>query len=62
MKTKVVKDEVKDEKNVDCDLIKQDFVNCKSMRMSRRTFVRMTGAAVGAMALGRFGFRMAAAA
>jgi spore coat protein A len=58
MESNVVKEEVIDEKDVCSDVIniKQDSVNRESMRMSRRTFVRVTGATLGALALGGIGF------
>ncbi len=63
MKNKIIKDKVTDGKDVGNEVIKQDILNGEcSMRMSRRTFVKVTGAAVGALALGRFGFRTAEAA
>lgn len=62
MKSKTIKDEAKNEKDVTCDVIKADILNSESMRMSRRRFVQITGATIGALALGRFAFRPAFAA
>ena len=62
MKTKEVKDEVADEKDIICDDVKKEFLNRESIRMSRRTFVKMAGVTAGALAFGRFGIHTAAAA
>lgn len=49
-------------KDVTCDIIKQDSLNRESIRMSRRTFMKVVGVTAGALAFGVVGTRKAAAA
>lgn len=53
----------KEDEILDSDLTSKQNVSEKELfRMNRRTFVKIVGATAGALAFGRFGFRMAAAA
>lgn len=54
MKTKAVKDEMTDEKEVTCDIIRAESLNYKHMRMNRRTFLKMAAMATGALALSNY--------
>jgi len=56
MESKVVKEEVINEKDDTCDVIKRDLSNCESIRINRRTFLKVAGMTAGALAMSNLGF------